>query len=100
MSTVDIRLRVSREIKADADALFKQMGMSMSEAMRIFLSQCINSGGLPFKPCSKIPNAETRTALEESRRGIGINEYSSWEGMLDKLYQELEDEGSKVERHV
>ena len=48
MATIDIRLRVHKELKTDAEAIFKQMGMTMSEAMRIFLSQCINSGGLPF----------------------------------------------------
>lgn len=99
MATIDIRLRVSEEIKSDAEVIFKQMGMTMSEAMRIFLSQCINSGGLPFKPHAKIPNAETVKALKESRKGIGINEYSSWEEMCCKIYQELEEEGYKVKQH-
>jgi len=101
MATIDIRLRVPKETKIDAEAIFKQMGMTTSEPMRIFLSQCINSGGLPFKPHSKVPNAETIKALEESRKGIGINEYSSWEEMLFKAYQELEEEGYTVEqRHA
>ncbi|ACP53584.1 DNA-damage-inducible protein J [Rickettsia africae ESF-5] len=36
MNTVDIRLRVSADIKLEAAEIFKQMGMTMSEAMRIF----------------------------------------------------------------
>ena len=76
------------------------MGMTMSEAMRIFLSQCINSGGLPFKPHSKIPNAETIKALEESAKGIGVTSFSSVDDMFNELYQELEDEGVNVEKHV
>ena len=89
MSAIDIRLRVTLEMKTKAVEIFKQMGMTMSEAMRIFIRQCINSGGLPFKPHAKIPSAETIKALEESKQGIGINEYSSWEEMFCKLYQEL-----------
>lgn len=100
MATIDIRLRVSEEIKADAEVIFKQMGMTMSEAMRIFLSQCINSGGLPFKPHSKIPNAETIKSLEESRKGIGITSHVSVEDMFTELYRELDDEGFKVEKHA
>lgn len=69
MNTVDIRLRVSEDIKIEAEQIFKQMGMTMSEAMRIFLNQCINSGGLPFKPHIKIPNEETMKAFEEVKNG-------------------------------
>ncbi|MFP3012823.1 MAG: type II toxin-antitoxin system RelB/DinJ family antitoxin [Rickettsia sp.] len=39
MNTVDIRLRVSADTKTEAEEIFKQMGMTMSEAMRIFLNQ-------------------------------------------------------------
>jgi DNA-damage-inducible protein J len=99
MATIDIRLRVHKELKTDAEAIFKQMGMTMSEAMRIFLSQCINSGGLPFKPHSKIPNAETIKALEESAKGIGVTSNVSVEEMLNEIYQELKEEGFNVEQH-
>ena len=37
----------------------------------------------------KVPNEETIKALEESRNGIGINEYSSWEEMIDKIEKEI-----------
>ncbi|MCC8418229.1 MAG: type II toxin-antitoxin system RelB/DinJ family antitoxin [Rickettsia endosymbiont of Glossina mortisans submortisans] len=38
----------------------------MSEAMRISLNQCINSGGLPFKPHIKIPNEKTIKTFEDT----------------------------------
>lgn len=41
----------------------------MSEAMRIFLNQCINSGGLPFKPHIKIPNKETLESFKQAENG-------------------------------
>ena len=37
MSAIDIRLRVTLEMKTKAVEIFKQMGMTMSEAMRIFI---------------------------------------------------------------
>ncbi|WP_177717098.1 type II toxin-antitoxin system RelB/DinJ family antitoxin [Candidatus Rickettsia colombianensi] len=72
MNTVDIRLRVSEDIKTKAEEIFKQMGMTMSEAMRIFLNQCINSGGLPFKTHIKIPNEKTIKTFEDTDKQIGL----------------------------
>jgi DNA-damage-inducible protein J len=74
MATIDIRLRVPAQMKSEADEIFRQMGMSMSEAMRIFLGQCINTGGLPFKPHTKIPNRETL----ESFKQIETGEYETY----------------------
>ncbi len=36
----------------------------------------------------KFPNEETIKALEESRNGIGINECSSWEEMIERMEKE------------
>lgn len=39
------------------------------------------------------PNDETIKALEESKRGIGINQYSSFEEMIDKITKEIAQDG-------
>ncbi|APZ30037.1 MAG: type II toxin-antitoxin system RelB/DinJ family antitoxin [Rickettsia conorii subsp. raoultii] len=85
MNTVDIRLRVSADIKIEAEEIFKQMGMTMSEAMRIFLNQCINSGGLPFKPHIKIPNEKTIKTFEDTDKQIGLTISNNTKEMFNKL---------------
>lgn len=45
-------------------------------------------------------NQETIRVLEESKRGIGVQSISSIEEMFNEVYQELEEEGFAVERHV
>ncbi|WP_341788212.1 MULTISPECIES: type II toxin-antitoxin system RelB/DinJ family antitoxin [unclassified Rickettsia] len=85
MNTVDIRLRIAEDTKIEAEQIFKQMGMTMSEAMRIFLNQCINSGGLPFKPHVKIPNKETLKAFEDGDNKIGLTVSKNTKEMFDKL---------------
>ncbi|WP_084520581.1 type II toxin-antitoxin system RelB/DinJ family antitoxin [Rickettsia gravesii] len=85
MNTVDIRLRVSADIKIEAEEIFKQMGMTMSEAMRIFLNQCINSGGLPFKSHIKIPNEKTIKTFEDTDKQIGLTISNNTKEMLNKL---------------
>lgn len=69
MSTVTIQSRVSPELKEEAAIVFKAMGMSTAEAIRIFLQQTVNSGRLPFQPTAKIPNSETLAAFRETEEG-------------------------------
>jgi len=69
MTTAEIRLRISSDIKDDAEAVFQEMGMTTTEAMRMFLSQCINIGGLPFTPSGKRPNQQTLLSFQEEEQG-------------------------------
>lgn len=45
-----IQITLSDEEKQQADQLFKQLGMTTSDAIKIFLSQSIQDQGLPFTP--------------------------------------------------
>lgn len=49
MDKTVVHVRVDEDLKEQADALFESMGMSMSEAIRIFLKQCILDQKLPFQ---------------------------------------------------
>jgi len=75
--TTSIKLDV--EIKAKAKEIFKELGITMGEAVNIFLSQVALHKGLPFEV--KIPNDETKKAIEEARRGINM-EPTSIEEMI------------------
>jgi len=66
--TTSIKLDV--EIKTKAKEIFKELGITMGEAVNIFLSQVALQKGLPFEV--KIPNDETKKAIEEARRGINM----------------------------
>ena len=75
--TTNIKLDV--EIKAKAKEIFKELGITMGEAVNIFLSQVALHKGLPFEV--KIPNDETKQAIEEARKGINM-ESTSIEEMI------------------
>lgn len=70
-SNVTVQSRISPELKKQADAIFDSMGLSTADAIRIFLQQVVNSGGLPFQPTARRPNAETRAAMQEIESGGG-----------------------------
>lgn len=52
-----VQSKVKPELKAKAENVFNALGMSIGDAIRIFLQQSVNVGGLPFQPTAK-PNLE------------------------------------------
>ena len=43
-----VNFRIDDEIKREADALFKRLGMNMSVAITVFLNRAIQTQGIPF----------------------------------------------------
>ena len=66
-----VQARIDPELKSRAEEIFSSLGLKTSEAIRLFLQQCVNSGGLPFRPQIKQPNAETLEAIQELENGGG-----------------------------
>jgi DNA-damage-inducible protein J len=71
MSNTTVQARVNPELKQEAEAVFAAVGLTTAEAIRLFLQQSVNSGGLPFQPTAKLPNRETLAALDELDDGGG-----------------------------
>jgi len=70
-----IRSRVEPQVKLEASAILEEMGLSMSDAIRIFLNQVIVRKALPFSlRTTKTPNAKTLEALEAIEQGKGLEE--------------------------
>ena len=68
MKTVNVTFRVDDKLKAQADALFSELGMSLSTAFNIFLRQSVREQQLPFSVTKNIPNAVTVAAMEAAER--------------------------------
>ena len=54
-------------IKDQAKEIFNQYGLSLSQAVNIFLTQSVLNRGLPFNV--KIPNDETLQAMKDVETG-------------------------------
>ncbi len=63
-----IHVRVDNEVKVQASEVLAVIGLSVSDAVRLFLKRVVAEQGLPIE--LKVPNAETRAAMEESRAMI------------------------------
>ena len=85
MSNTTIQARISPELKEQAEAIFAEIGLKTSDAIRMFLKQTVNDGGLPFKPHAKVPNKETILAMQELENGE-----SKTFKTVDELFEDLE----------
>ena len=80
-----VRARVTSDVKAQASAIFKSMGLTTSDAIRMMLVQVVAEKSLPFE--IKSPNAATQEALEASRAGDTAS-FST----LDDMFADLNDD--------
>ena len=64
-----LHIRVDDDIKEQATVALSAMGLSMSDAVRLFLRRVGIDQAFPLE--LKVPNAETLAAMEESRAMMG-----------------------------
>jgi DNA-damage-inducible protein J len=60
-----LHIRVDDDIKEQATAALTTMGLSVSDAVRLFLRRVVVDQAFPLE--LKVPNAQTQAAMEESR---------------------------------
>lgn len=65
--TATINMRVNPEVKADAESIFSSLGMTLTEAINVFLHKAVMVGGLPFEVKQQRYNATTEAAIQEAR---------------------------------
>ena len=80
--SADVRLRLEPELKAIANQVLKDAGLSLSDAIRIFLRQVVAYRGLPFEV--RHPGKETIRALEEAR-ALAKPRFGSAKELFDEL---------------
>ncbi len=90
MKTAQLAIRLDPYKKAQAEYTFKELGMTMSEAVNIYFEQCLLEWGIPFRVGYPKPNAETLAVMRESdemeKKGILPSKaYSSVDEMMKDL---------------
>lgn len=67
-NTTMIHVRVDENIKIQAAETLASMGLTVSDAVRVFLTRVVADNELPFS--IKAPNATSRKALQETQQLI------------------------------
>ncbi|MBN2825056.1 MAG: type II toxin-antitoxin system RelB/DinJ family antitoxin [Campylobacterales bacterium] len=77
-----VRARVDEELKKDVEDILSHIGLSTSQAITLFLKRIRHEKGIPFD--LKIPNKETRKAIEEANQGINMEKITLEEMMAER----------------
>jgi len=84
MTDCIVRSRIDPHVKIEAVKIFDHMGLTLSEAIRLFLYQSVAEKSIPFS--INIPNATTRAVLHAARQGEDLEKTS-----LEQLKQDWND---------
>lgn len=87
-STTMVHVRMDEKTKKQATKALTAMGLSVSDAVRVFLTRVAADKELPFD--LKVPNRETRAAMAEAR-ALGRARFGSSEALME----ELADDGKR-----
>lgn len=85
----NLYIRVKPDIKAQAEQIFSSFGITVSDAVNIFLHKAVTVGGLPFEMRNSMPNTETLEALrevEEMKKNLSLGKsYTDIDTMMKEL---------------
>jgi DNA-damage-inducible protein J len=84
-TTTMVHVRVDENIKAQAAETLASMGLTVSDAIRVFLTRVVADKELPF--AIKAPNASSRAAMTEAGRIIKSRRarFANADALIDDL---------------
>ena len=62
-----VRARIDKKVKNQAARVLEQMGLTVSDAIRLMMIRTASEKALPFQV--KVPNAKTKAAMKEADTG-------------------------------
>ncbi len=90
-ATAMVHVRVDAQVKAQATETLAAMGLSVSDAVRVFLMRVVAEKQLPFM--LKVPNVQTRAAMTEADEIAGTRRARF--ATATELFDDLEKNSGK-----
>ncbi len=84
-ATAFVRARIDEKIRDEAAMVLADLGLTVSDVVRMTLTRVAKDKALPLD--LKVPNAETRAAMEESRTLVQSNKnaFNSADALFETL---------------
>jgi len=80
-----VRTRIDSDLKADATRILEEMGVTISQAIRMMLIQVVQTKELPFQVKAPTLNARARSVMEAQDREQVVQEHENAEALFKKL---------------
>lgn len=85
--TDTLHIRVEPDVKIKAEETLNDLGLSITEAVNVFLNQVILHNGIPFKIEKPKYNKETIQAMEDVKNGKNLSKTFD---SVDEMFEELD----------
>ena len=82
-ATAFVRARIDETLKNEAAAVLADMGLTVSDVVRIALTKIAKEKVLPFD--MRVPNALTAETLEKSERGEDVYHAKNADDLFEQL---------------
>jgi len=84
--TDTLHVRVEPSIKQKAEKTLNDLGLSISDAINVFLNQIVLNDGIPFEIKKTNYNKETIKAIEDTKNGKNLSKtFDNAEEMFKEL---------------
>ena len=82
-ATAFVRARIDETLKEEAAAVLAEMGLAVSDLVRIVLTRVAKDKALPFE--MRVPNKRTAETLAKSERGEDIHHAKDADDLFGQL---------------
>lgn len=86
--TAKLNIRIDPDTKQAAEKLFSNFGITITDAVNMFLHQALLTGGLPFAVKIPQPNIDTIIAMQEIET-MSSSKASSSSQSVDDFFKEM-----------
>ena len=82
-----LHIRIEPNVKEKAEATLKELGLSITDAINVFLNQVILQDGIPFEIRKPRYNKETIQAMEDTKKRKNLSKAFD---NVEEMFKELE----------
>ena len=82
-TTAFVRARIDEKLKQEAAAVLAEMGLTVSDVVRMVLTKVAKEKALPFEMC--VPNKLTIETLAKSGRGEDVHHAKDANDLFEQL---------------
>ena len=93
--TTNLNIRINPVVKTRAEKLYAQFGITITDAVNMFIHQSLLEDGIPFRLKARTLNEEPLMAMAEAKqlaRDPKAKTYASFSDILEEIEEEDENE--------
>ncbi len=89
-NTVNLNVKVNNDLKQQAGEILNDLGLNMSVAINMFLTQVVKRNGIPFEIVQETPNKKLLKALREAEEIANDKNRKGYQ-TIEELFKALDD---------